>query len=94
MWYRTSTTVPPAHGRLILFFTEVDGQAVTVYLNGNEVAALGKEARRKPFEVDITNAVKPGKNVIAMRVDHRRITELSLGGIVRPVLLIEKPSGR
>jgi hypothetical protein len=91
MWYRTSVTVPSSYGRLSLFFTEVDGQAVTIYINGHEVAALGREARRKPFEVDITEAAKPGKNVVAVRVDHRKITELSLGGIVRPILLIEKP---
>jgi hypothetical protein len=27
---------------------------------------------------------------VAIRVDHRRITELFLGGIVRPILLIDK----
>jgi len=91
MWYRTSATVPSTYTRLSLFFTEVDGQAVTVYVNGGEVVALGKEARRNPFEVDITDAVKPDENVVVIRVDHRKITELSLGGIVRPVLLIEKP---
>jgi hypothetical protein len=90
IWYRTSATVPSTHARLSLFFTEVDGQAVTVFINGSEVAALGKDARRKPFEVDITNAVKPGENMVAIRVDHTRITELSLGGIIRPILLIEK----
>ena len=90
MWYRTSVTVPSSHARLSLFFTEVDGQAVTVYVNGREVAALGREARRKPFDVDITDAVKPGENTVAIRVDHRKITELSLGGIVRPILLVEK----
>jgi len=91
LWYRTSLNVPDEHGRLRLFFTEVDGQAVTVYINGREVASLGKEASRKPFEVDVTDAVTPGKNVVALRVDHRRITELFLGGIIRPILLIERP---
>jgi len=91
MWYRTSVLIPTTYNRLGLFFTEVDGQAVTVYINGAEVASLGKEACRKPFEADITDAVKPGENSIAVRVDHRKITELSLGGIVRPILLIEKP---
>ena len=91
MWYRTSISVPRQHAQLCLFFTEVDGQAVTVYVNGNEVASLDKQARRKPFEVDITSAVKPGDNVVAIKVDHQRITELFLGGIIRPVLLIEKP---
>ena len=50
---------------------------------------LGKS--RTPFEVDVTAAVKPGENVLALRVDHTRITDLSLGGILRPVVLIEKP---
>ncbi|MHC4355979.1 MAG: sugar-binding domain-containing protein, partial [Planctomycetota bacterium] len=92
MWYRTSMDVPRRQeGRLVLFFTEVDGQAATVYVNGVEVASLEKEARRKPFEVDVTDAVKPGANTVAIRVDHRRITELFLGGTIRPILLIHKP---
>jgi len=91
MWYRTSIDVPREHGQLRLFFTEVDGQGVTVYVNGTEVASLDRQARRKPFEVDIMDAVKPARNAVAVKVDHRRITELFLGGIVRPVLLIEKP---
>jgi hypothetical protein len=90
MWYRTSIDVPREHGQLRLFFTEIDGQGVTVYVNGTEVASLDRQARRKPFEVDITDAVKPGRNAVAVKVDHRRITELFLGGIIRPVLLIEK----
>ena len=92
MWYRTSIDVPREHDQLRLFFTEVDGQGVTVYVNGTEVASLDRQARRKPFEVDITRAVKPARNVIAVKVDHRKITELCLGGIVRPVLLIERPN--
>ncbi|UCE49275.1 MAG: beta galactosidase jelly roll domain-containing protein, partial [Phycisphaerales bacterium] len=91
MWYRTSVNVPRRReGRLVLFFTEIDGQAVTVYVNGIEVASLERQARRKPFEVDVTEALKPGTNTVAIRVDHRRITELFLGGIVRPILLIYK----
>lgn len=35
---------------------------------------------------------KTGQNVIAVRVDHSSITELFLGGIIRPVLLIKKPA--
>ena len=49
---------------------------------------LGKS--RAPFEVDVTAAVKPGENVLALRVDHTRMTDLSLGGILRPIVLIEK----
>ena len=90
LWYRTSIDIFSEHGPLSLFFTEVDGQALTVYLNGRQVASLGKESRRMPFEIDITEAVEPGVNAVAIRVDHRKITELFLGGIVRPILLIEK----
>jgi len=91
LWYRTSVNVAGEHKRLGLFFTEVDGQAVVVYVNGKPVASLGKEASRKPFEVDVTDAVTAGRNTVALKVDHRRITELFLGGIIRPILLIEKP---
>ncbi len=94
LWYRTSLNVPGEHRRWSLFFTEVDGQAVVVYVNGKQVASLGKEASRKPFEVDVTGAVTPGKNVVALKVDHRKITELFLGGIIRPILLIEKGAQR
>ena len=91
MWYRTTMNVPRGEGKLVLFFTEVDGHAVTVYVNGVEAASLEREARRKPFEIDVTDSVRSGSNTVAIKVDHRRITELFLGGIVRPILLIQKP---
>jgi hypothetical protein len=51
----------------------------------------GLAKARTPFEVDVTAAVRPGENVLAVRVDHSKMTELALGGIIRPVLLIAKP---
>lgn len=39
----------------------------------------------------VTDAVKPGVNVVSVRCDHSSITELFLGGIIRPVLLIDRP---
>lgn len=87
MWYRTTFQLPRKAGKLSLFFTEVDGDA-SVYLNGKAVG--GSEKKRVPFEVDLSNKVVQGKNMVAVRVDHSRITELFLGGIVRPVLLIER----
>jgi hypothetical protein len=50
----------------------------------------GQARPRAPFQVDISEAVHAGRNVVALRVDHSKITELSLGGILRPVLLIDK----
>ncbi|HEY3321486.1 MAG TPA: DUF4838 domain-containing protein [Planctomycetota bacterium] len=88
LWYRTSLTVPAQHRKLALLFTQIDG-AAEVFVNGTKVGEGQK--KNAPFEVDITAAVRDGKNVIAVRVDHSRMTELFLGGIVRPVLLIDKP---
>ena len=51
----------------------------------------GQARRRVPFEVDVTGQVHEGENTLVVRADNRKITELMLGGILRPVLLIEKP---
>jgi hypothetical protein len=83
-------------------FPEVDG-SVTVYVNGKAIeptsvlaAPMKKKAdapavpRRAPFEVDVASALREGENVVAVRVDNRKISELFLGGILRPVILVEK----
>jgi hypothetical protein len=86
LWYRTAIDVPAAlTGKGSLFFIDVDG-AATVYINGQQAGVSGK--KRTPFEVD-AGAVHAGRNVIAVRVDHSAISELFLGGIIRPVYLIE-----
>ena len=87
LWYRTTIKLPAATGKLALFFTEVDGSS-TVFVNGKEV---GKEPKKRaPFEIDVAGAFQAGDNLVAIRVDHSKITELFLGGIIRPVLLIQK----
>jgi len=89
LWYRTRFAAPKTvDGKLTLFFAEVDG-AATVYVNGRKVGEQPK--KRLPFTVDVAEAVRPGVNVVAVRVDHSSITELFLGGIIRPVLLVETP---
>jgi hypothetical protein len=87
MWYRARFEVPKGASGPALFFAEVDGVA-TVFVNGKQVGQQPK--KRYPFEVDIGTVSREGQNVAAVRVDHSRITELDLGGIVRPVLLIDK----
>jgi Domain of unknown function (DUF4838)/Beta-galactosidase second all-beta domain len=105
LWYRTTFRAPDTKRKLTLLFPEVDG-LVTVYANGKELeptavlpapvrkkkAAADPPAipRRSPFEVDVTPALHDGDNVVAVRVDNRRISELFLGGILRPVVLVEK----
>lgn len=85
MWYRTSVEIPADKSKLRMLFLEVDGDA-TVYINGAQAGTSVK--KRTPFEVDGA-ALKTGRNLIAVRVDHSRITELFLGGIVRPVYVVE-----
>jgi hypothetical protein len=102
LWYRTTFQAPGGHGRLTLLFPEVDG-GVTVYVNGKSLeptAVLPAPAKRKadapavprraPFEVDLSGVLRAGENVVAVRVDNRRISELFLGGILRPVILVDK----
>jgi hypothetical protein len=98
LWYRTSFKAPAKHGRLTLLFPEVDGTA-TVYVNGKKLEASAVKGtvppkspglpRRAPFGVDVTGVVRDGENVVAVRADNRKISELFLGGILRPVLLVE-----
>jgi hypothetical protein len=87
MWYRTKFRLPEKSAKLVLFGTEIDGVA-TVYLNGQQVGAAFPS--RKSFEVAITDAAVPGENTLAIRVDHSKMTELFLGGILRPVMVVEK----
>lgn len=89
LWYRTRFRLHKPGAELALFFAEVDGDC-TVFVNGKKVCEGMK--RRRPFEVPIAGAVREGTNFVAVRVDHRKMTELFLGGIIRPVLLIEKPA--
>ncbi len=84
MWYRTTFEVPEQVKELSLFFTEIDGKA-TVYINGQEIG--GRHTAREPFQVSGA-LLKAGVNHVAVRVDHTHITELDLGGIIRPVYLV------
>jgi len=83
-WYRTAIELKESMRNPALCFLDVDGDA-TVFINGRPAGASAK--KRQPFDVAIADGLRPGRNVIAVRVDHRAMTELSLGGIVGPVLL-------
>jgi hypothetical protein len=87
MWYRAKFSLPQKSPKLALFCTEIDGVA-TVYLNGRQLGEAFPS--RKSFEAAIGEAAAQGENTLAIRVDHSKMTELFLGGILRPVLVIEK----
>jgi len=92
MWYRCRFT-PPADlpsAPLHLWFGEVDGGQTKVFLNGQTVGDFA--AHRNPGEVEISGKLLPGKeNVLAVKTDHRSISELFLGGILRPVMIYAGP---
>ncbi|MBM4033362.1 MAG: DUF4838 domain-containing protein [Planctomycetes bacterium] len=92
MWYRTRLKAPDAlpAGPLHLWFGEVDGSPTKVYLNG-ELAGEFTGAR-KPSELEVTGKLAAGKeNLIVVRTGHLSISELMLGGIVRPGMLYSGP---
>jgi len=93
MWYRTSFAVPaqlPA-GPLHLWFAEIDGREGKVFLNGEEVGQF--HGARRPHEVEITGKLLAGKeNTVAVKIDHSRITELMLGGLLKPVMIYAGPA--
>lgn len=68
-WYRKAIDIAPrtADDRIALRFEGVNSYA-TIWVNGQEV---GQHAGGlTSFDVDITAAVRPGRNMIAVRVDH------------------------
>lgn len=94
-WYRKSVTIPalPAGRRIALEF-EGAFQDARVYVNGVElVRHLGGYTG---FPVDITSAVRPGRNVIAVRVNNewqatlppRAGEHVFSGGLYRDVWLV------
>ena len=97
--YRLHFTAPTSPGRVKLDFEGVYSGA-EVWVNGQLVAT--HEGGATPFEADITDAVKPGDNVLALRVrehttvsdklDHMSLyADFPLAGIMRPVYLFTTP---
>jgi len=96
-WYRTATTIQPVRAgeRLWLHFNAID-ESCWVYVNGKQVGRqlfntdVDDDAWEKPRRFDVTDFVKPGQNVIAVRVQ-----DLSgLGGIYRGASLRRQPINR
>ncbi len=97
--YRLHFTAPKAAERVKLDFEGVYSGA-EVWVNGQFVAT--HEGGAMPFEADITDVVKPGDNVLALRVrehtvvsdklDHMSLyADFPLAGIMRPVYLFTTP---
>lgn len=85
-WYRTRFMAPAdLSGDLRLWFGGFD-ENVDVYLNGQSLGE--KKGFVKPAEyADIGKLLKPGENVLAVRVSSGSLAELGTGGIMMPVMI-------
>lgn len=84
-WYRTGASLPSSSEgrRLHLQFGGVDEQA-RVWLNGTYLGQSDTKAFQ-PFDLDATEAARPGLNTIAVEITNEALNELGSGGITAPV---------
>ena len=98
MWYRSEFQVKdPRAESVYLHFNAVDGVS-SVWINGQAVTVTAGNAKTSPatfpalspFIVEVTELLERGANRVAILVDHRTLRELSLGGIVAPIYVLEQ----
>ena len=98
VWYRKHFEyTPKADNRVFLYFGAVNYEAI-VYLNGEK---LGTHVGGfTPFNFEVTDKLKSGKNSLVVKVDNKRKPEAvptvnadwwNFGGITRDVRLVETP---
>ena len=93
-WYRKSFTLPALGNRRLSLEFEAAFQKAEVYVNGVEVGS--HRGGYTGFPIDITDAVRSGRNVVAVRVDNtwdptlapRAGEHVFSGGIYRDVWLV------
>jgi hypothetical protein len=90
MWYQTTIKTPKTlpDGPLTLWFMEPDGNEMSVWLDGQPLAQSGYIKSRQPLDVDITGKLKADtEHTVTLKLYHRRISELLLGGLLRPAMI-------
>ncbi|MCX7014793.1 MAG: hypothetical protein NTW86_19970 [Candidatus Sumerlaeota bacterium] len=108
LWYRASLAIPSRFPgrRLGLWFAGAD-RDVQVWVNGQPVEAEVRDRATgqwqkslvaksgPPVQFDITEAVQFDRpNLLALKVDHRAMTDLALGGLVKPVMVYAAAPGQ
>lgn len=98
VWYgRHFKGVKEAGKRYFLYFAGVSYRC-NVYLNGSKIAS--HEGSFTPFQVEVTDNMTDGDNMLVVEVDNRRTTDAipamsfdwwNYGGITRDVLLVTLP---
>ncbi len=88
-WYRHWVTLPgDVAGRHVVLSFDAVSKLADVWLNGVRVG--GHVGMFGPFELDVTSAVRPGRNLIAARVAIRRGPASPTGGQVVGVAVTMK----
>ncbi len=98
VWYRRVFERPAVvDGRTFLWFGAAHYRA-SVYLNGKLLGV--HEGGFTPFNFDVTGRLRPGENLLVVRVDNDKRPEdvptpttdwLNYGGLTRDVLLVDVP---
>ena len=89
MWYRTTVKVPESagNGNVFLWLGMVDDEA-RVWVNGKACQKVQGASLMKPFEYDITDAVRFGEeNLVVVEVRNAWLDELGTGGLMGPSMI-------
>jgi hypothetical protein len=91
MWYRIDINVPQVpNGRRVILFTPAVETEAWGWVNGNLVGHRPfKESYVRPIEMafDVTDALVPGHNTIALRVNTSLSHDVVAGGLVSRLVL-------
>ncbi|MFC0633537.1 glycoside hydrolase family 2 protein [Brevundimonas balnearis] len=98
-YYRRDVEGPPADGRRRFLVFEAVNYRSRVWLNGEPIAE--HEGGFTPFEVEVTDRLRPGANSLVVRADSRHGPETlpaldfdwkNYGGVTRSVWLVDTPA--
>lgn len=97
MWFKRDFSYEPSDKRVYLYVGAANYDA-KVYVNGEKVGEhIGGYT---PFNMEVTDVLRPGRNFVVVKVDNKRLLEgvptvncdwFNYGGITRDVMLVEVP---
>lgn len=99
VWYQRTFTAKAEPGtRRFLYFAGVSTRC-NIYLNGKKI--ISHEGSFTPFQIEVTNALKDGENLLVCEVNNNRRVDAipamsydwwNYGGITRDVMLVTVPT--
>lgn len=99
VWYQRTFTAKAEPGtRRFLYFAGVSTHC-NIYLNGKKI--ISHEGSFTPFQIEVTNALKDGENLLVCEVNNNRRVDAipamsydwwNYGGITRDVMLVTVPT--